>query len=39
MDLTNARSMEIFRTLGLADQLRQQGSYDPEFENISCVIR
>ena len=25
MDLTNARSMEIFRRLGLADSLRQQG--------------
>lgn len=25
MDLTNARSMEIFRRLGLADALRQQG--------------
>jgi len=25
MDLTNARSMEIFRRLGLADDLRKQG--------------
>jgi hypothetical protein len=25
MDLTNARSMELFRSLGLADKLREQG--------------
>ena len=25
MDLTNARSMELFRSIGLADKLRQQG--------------
>lgn len=26
MDLTNARSMELFRKLGLANDLRQQGT-------------
>lgn len=25
MDLTNVRSMELFRKLGLADELRKQG--------------
>ena len=25
MDLTNVRSMEIFRKIGLADELRKQG--------------
>lgn len=27
MDLTNIRSMELFRKLGLADELRKQGEY------------
>jgi FAD-dependent monooxygenase len=27
MDLTNARSMELFRKLGLADDLRAQGQF------------
>ena len=31
MDLTNARSMELFRKLGLADALREQG-VPPEFD-------
>lgn len=26
MDITNARSMELFRKLGLADELRKQGA-------------
>jgi FAD-dependent monooxygenase len=36
MDLTNVRSMEIFRKLGLADSLRKQGicsqSYKLKFQ-------
>lgn len=31
MDLTNARSMELFRMIGLADELRQQG-VPPQFD-------
>lgn len=31
MDLTNARSMELFKTIGLADELRKQG-VDPEID-------
>lgn len=35
MDLTNARSMELFRRLGLADDLRRQGTSLPiELEAI-----
>ena len=32
MDLTNARSMELFRKLGLADELRKQG-VPPHFDS------
>jgi FAD-dependent monooxygenase len=31
MDLTNARSMELFRKIGLADELRKQG-VDPDID-------
>jgi FAD-dependent monooxygenase len=31
MDLTNARSMELFKTIGLADELRKQG-VDPDID-------
>lgn len=37
MDLTNVRSMELFRKLGLADELRKQGSYDDA--NVSQTSR
>lgn len=38
MDLTNARSMEIFRRLGLADELRAKGSRLP-VENYPDNIK
>jgi FAD-dependent monooxygenase len=31
MDLTNARSMELFKRIGLADELRKQG-VDPDID-------
>jgi FAD binding domain len=33
MDLTNARSMELFRFLGLADKLRAQGKFEIQPES------
>jgi FAD-dependent monooxygenase len=36
MDLTNARSMEIFRKLGLAEGLRSRGMYSSPFESRKC---
>ena len=33
MDLTNARSMELFRKLGLADDLRKQGLFDVALDD------
>lgn len=34
MDITNVRSMEILRKLGLADQLREQGEFRPSTTQI-----
>lgn len=38
MDLTNARSMEIFRTLGLADDLRKQGQLFSMFTAMDGIV-
>ena len=37
MDLTNARSMELFRKIGLADELRKHGRlFQVEVQHILC---
>ena len=37
MDLTNARSMELFRRIGLADELRKHG-VDPDIDQDVLIL-